>query len=151
VAAAATVLVVIVAVQHVTIANDRGSASFGTLSRITPPVAAAVAGKGPVLVTGDGAQAFTSIEPGIVSALVLRGIDARVDGAEAKVFGSQHVVDGSMRVRIVIRSGADAATAPPGGRLVAMDDPSADLASGRFTNAGVSGKVELIAVYIIDG
>lgn len=139
-------LFAIAASSRVTIGADRGSASFGALRALVGPVAEAARGRGPVLVEARGAQAFTSIEPGIVIALVLRGIDARVGASEAKIYGSQHVA-GPTAVQILIISGDDLSALPARAELLADYDPSRDVARG-FVNAGVSGRVERIRVYV---
>jgi hypothetical protein len=148
-AAAMAAVLTIAAASRVSIGNDRGSASFGALRTLTDPVAAAVRGSGPVLVEAHGAQAFTSIEPGLVSGLVLRGIDARVATSEGKIYGDQHTADATA-VRVVILSGADAPAAPAGGVLIGSYDSRDDKARG-FVNAGISGQLEIIAVYVIAG
>lgn len=131
---------------RVTIGADRGSASFGALRALVGPVAGAVRGAGPVLVEARGAQAFTSIEPGLLSALVLRGIDARVAPWEAKVYGGQRVAT-STAARVLIISGDDTGALPPGAELLAEYDPAGDVARG-LSNAGVSGRIERIRVFI---
>ena len=146
-AVAVTLVVVVAASSDVDIGADRGSASFGALRALVDPVARAVDGEGPVVVVGRGAQAFTSIEPGLVSALSLRGIDARVLAGEAKIFGPRRVGDASIRTWVYVLSGPGAGVAPSGATLVASYDPSADVARG-FANAGVSGVAEPIAVYV---
>jgi hypothetical protein len=99
------------------------------------------------VVVGRGAQAFTSIEPGLVSALTLRGIDARVLAGESKIFGQRRVGDAAIRTWVYVLSGPGADAAPSGTTLVARYDPSVDVARG-FANAGVSGVAEPIAVYV---
>jgi hypothetical protein len=146
-ATVATLVIVGVAASRVDIGADRGSASFGALGALVDPVARAVDGRGPVVVVGRGAQAFTSIEPGLVSALTLRGIDARVLAGESKIFGQRRVGDAAIRTWVYVLSGPGADAAPSGTTLVARYDPSVDVARG-FANAGVSGVAEPIAVYV---
>ncbi|MGI8664250.1 MAG: hypothetical protein ACR2LQ_13735 [Acidimicrobiales bacterium] len=144
---ALTAFVVVLTGSQVTVGDDRGSASFGALAALERPVVAAARDKGPVVVVGRGAQAFTSIEPGLVAVLTLHGIDARVLGGEAKIFGARRVGGVDIVTWLYVVSGEGVDAAPPGSELVARYDPSADVASG-FSNAGVSGKAEPIAVYV---
>jgi len=144
----AVVAVLAVAVgAHVTIKDDRGSASFGAIRALTPPVVAAVDGR-QVLVTSIGAQAFTSIEPGLVAMLIDHGVDARVLASEGNVFGAHHVGDASIPTHLYIVSGAGVDQAPAtGARLIGRYDARADAQRG-FANAGV-GAAEPIAVYLV--
>ncbi|HEX2383788.1 MAG TPA: hypothetical protein VHI95_14190 [Acidimicrobiales bacterium] len=140
-----------VAMRNVTIVDDRGSVSFGALEYLTPAAADAVraraGGSQPVAVSSLGPEAFASVEPGIVSGLVLRGIDARVDRAEAKVFGSAHSAEDAP-TRLVIRSGDDYDQAPQGMDLVATYDPNVDVREKGYRNSGIAGGVSPLAVYI---
>jgi hypothetical protein len=142
------------AVRHVTIVDDRGSVNFGALERLTPMVADAVRARGdgsePVAVSSMGAQAFASIEPGIVSGLVLRGIDARVEPSEQRIFGTRHTIDGAPGSKVVIRSGEGFDQAPPGMELVGTYDPSVEVRERGVRNAGVGLGPEPLAVYIGD-
>jgi len=139
-----------VTVRHVSIVDDRGSVSFGALEYLTPAAADAVRARGgsePVAVSSLGPEAFASVEPGLVSGLVLRGIDARVGDAERKVFGDRHTAD-EAPLRLVIRSDADYDQAPPGMELVATYDPRVDVSEKGVRNSGIAGGVNPLAVYI---
>jgi hypothetical protein len=146
-AVALIAIIVVVTAAQVTVGDDRGSASFGALNALERPVTDAVRGKGPVVVVGRGAQAFTSIEPGLVAVLTMHGIDARVLDREAKIFGERRVGASDIPTWLYVVSGNGADVAPAGATLVARYDPNTDVARG-FANAGVSGKAEPIAVYV---
>jgi hypothetical protein len=146
--AVAVAVLVVAASAGVTIHEDRGSAGFGAIRALVPPVIAALGDHREVLVIGRGGQAFTSIEPGLVAALLQRGYDPRVRPFEGNVFGTRHVGDPSLPTQLFVVSGDGADVPPaPGARLVGRYDARVDAEDG-FVNAGV-GHADLIAVYLV--
>lgn len=144
---AAVVGVAVVTSSQVRLGEDRDSFSFRALDALIPPVADAVRGKGPVVVAGRGGQAFFSIEPGIVSALVQRGIDARVQSFEAKIFQPFRVGGAEIATWVDIVSGDGSAPVPPGCSFVARYDARPDYEAG-FRNTGIAGRAEVIQVQL---
>ncbi len=130
------------------IADDRGSVSFGAVAHLTDAVADALPSRGPWLVQGSGQQAFFSVEPGIVTGLVLRGFDVGVAAHEGAIFGRHHVAPADVEGTILVASGAQRPTAPPGYELVARFDAVADAAATGHTNTGIFRAPEQLAVFL---
>lgn len=143
----AVLLLSLLGASQVDIRQDRDSFSFRALNALIPPVVDAVRGRGPVVVAGSGGQAFFSIEPGLVAALQLRGMDARVQSFESKVFQPHRVGGREVATWLYVISGTEITNAPPGSRLIARYDARPDFQSG-FTNTGIAGRAELISVFV---
>ena len=128
--------------------DDRGSVSFGAVQHLTDAVAAELPNRGPWLVQGSGLQAFFSVEPGLVTGLVLRGFDARVAPHEGAIFGRHHVAPADVAGTILVISGPEPPEAPPGYELVARFDSAADAAATGRTNTGIFRQPEQLAVFL---
>lgn len=143
----AVLLLSLLSSSQVDIRQDRDSFSFRALNALIPNVIDAVRGRGPVVIAGSGGQAFFSIEPGLVAALQLRGIDARVQSFESKVFQPHRIGGTDIATWLYVVSGTQITVAPPGSRLVARYDARPDFESG-FQNSGIAGRAELISIFV---
>ncbi|MEO7556443.1 MAG: hypothetical protein ABIV94_07565 [Acidimicrobiales bacterium] len=140
-------LLVVVPGARVSIGDDRGSSSFGAIAALEGPVADALRGRGPVLVVGRGASSFVSVEPGLVAALQLRGIDARVRDFEGKAYGAQRVGDLTTPTWLFVIAGDGEASVPAEAQLIARYDPAGDVARG-YVNTGLAPRAEPLAVFV---